>query len=71
MAVNSAQQLASDQATIDSDQATLVKAQQSLAEAGLTSPMAGTVASVSLQVGQSVSAGSTSEAVQIINSGHL
>ena len=69
MAVNSAQQLASDQATIDSDQATLVKAQQSLAEAGLTSPMAGTVASVSLQVGQSVSAGSTSDAVQIINSG--
>jgi trimeric autotransporter adhesin len=68
-AVNSAQQLDSDQATIDSDQAALVKAQQSLAAAGLTSPMAGTVASVALQVGQSVSAGSTSDVVQIINSG--
>jgi HlyD family secretion protein len=68
-AVNSAQQLASDQATIDSDQAALVRAQQSLAEAQLTSPMAGTVAAVTLQAGQTVNAGSTDNAIQIINSG--
>jgi multidrug efflux pump subunit AcrA (membrane-fusion protein) len=68
-AVNSAQQLASDQATIDSDQAALVRAQQSLVEAQLTSPMAGTVAAVTLQAGQTVTAGSTSSMVQIINPG--
>src|SRR5262249_12400456 len=60
--------LASDQATIDSDQAALVRAQQALAEAQLTSPMAGTVAAVTLQAGQTVSSGSADDTIQIINS---
>lgn len=68
-ASNSAQQLASDQAAIDSATAALIEAQQSLAAAQLTSPLTGTVASVTLTVGQTVTAGSTSDAITIINSG--
>lgn len=68
-ASNSAQQLATDQAAIDSATATLIVAQQSLAAAQLTSPLTGTVASVTLTVGQTVTAGSTSDAITIINSG--
>ena len=68
-ASNSAQQLASDQGSIDSATASLIEAQQALANAQLTSPVTGTVASVTLTVGQSVTAGSTSDAITIINSG--
>jgi multidrug efflux pump subunit AcrA (membrane-fusion protein) len=66
---NSAQQLATDQASIDSATASLIEAQQSLADAQLTSPLTGTVASVDLAVGQAVTAGSASDAITIINSG--
>ncbi len=64
---DSAQQLATDQAAIYSDQAALIKAQQSLADAQLTSPIAGVIASVGLAAGQSVTAGSASAAITIIN----
>ncbi len=68
-ATNSAAQLASDQASIDSDQANLVSAQQSLGNGTLKAPMAGTVAAVDVSVGQSVSAGSTSDAITITDPG--
>lgn len=68
-ATNSAQQLATDQASIDSATASLIEAQQSLADAQLTSPLSGTVAAVTLAVGQTVTAGSTSDAITVINSG--
>jgi HlyD family secretion protein len=61
--------LATDQAAIDSATASLIEAQQSLNDAQLTSPLAGTVASVTITVGQTVTAGSTSDAITIINSG--
>lgn len=64
---DSPQQLATDQAAIDSDQAALIKAQQSLADAQLTSPIAGIIASVGLAAGQSVTAGSASAVITIIN----
>jgi trimeric autotransporter adhesin len=66
---DTAEQLASDQATIDSDKAALIEAQQSLADAQLTTPIAGTVASVGLTTGQTVTAGSSTDAITIINSG--
>lgn len=64
-----ASQLAVDQATIDSAEATLVGAQQSLADAQLTSPISGTVASIGLTTGQSLSSGSSSNTITVINSG--
>ncbi len=66
---DTAAQLASDQATIDTDKATLIEAQQSLADTQLTAPIAGTVASVGLTTGQTVTAGSTTDAITIINAG--
>ncbi len=47
----------------------MIKAQEDLADAQLTSPISGTVVSVGLSDGQSVSAGSTTDVVTIINSG--
>jgi RND family efflux transporter MFP subunit len=61
-------QLASDQATIDSDEAAVARADESLAAATLVSPIAGSVAAVTLTPGQSVGAGSASFAVTIVNS---
>ena len=66
---NSAAQLATDQAAIDSASAVLVQDQQSLAEAQLTSPIAGTVVAIAVAAGQSVSAGSSTSTVTVINSG--
>ncbi|MGH2717562.1 MAG: efflux RND transporter periplasmic adaptor subunit, partial [Actinomycetota bacterium] len=66
---NSAEQLATDQASIDSAEASLVEAQQSMDDAQLSSPITGTVASVNLTAGQSVSAGSTSDTIVVVNSG--
>jgi HlyD family secretion protein len=63
------EQLASDQAAIDTAEATLIEAQQSQADAQLTSPIGGTVVAVSLATGQSVTAGSTTDIVTIVNSG--
>jgi trimeric autotransporter adhesin len=68
-ASNSAAQLASDQATIDSDQANLISAQQSLDNGTLTAPISGSVAAIDLSVGQSVSAGSSSATITIIDPG--
>jgi RND family efflux transporter MFP subunit len=59
--------LAIDQASIDAATASLIEAQQSLASAQLTSPLSGTVASVGLTSGQTVAAGSSSDAITIIN----
>jgi trimeric autotransporter adhesin len=58
--VDSADQLASDQAAIDVAQAQLAAAQQDLADATLVTPIAGTVASVSIDPGASVTGGSSS-----------
>jgi HlyD family secretion protein len=59
-------QIASDQAAIDTAQANLTEAQQSLDETTLTSPIAGTVVSVGISAGATVSAGSSTEVITII-----
>jgi RND family efflux transporter MFP subunit len=64
---NTPAQLASDESTIDSDQASVVEAEQSLAEARLVSPIDGTVETVGLTAGGSVSAGSSSDAITIVD----
>ncbi|HEX3333892.1 MAG TPA: efflux RND transporter periplasmic adaptor subunit [Acidimicrobiales bacterium] len=60
------QQIASDQAAIDTAQANLTEARQSLKEATLTSPISGTVVSVGINVGNTVSANSSTEMISII-----
>ncbi len=60
------QQIASDQANIDTAQAQLTNAEQSLNEATLTSPISGTVVSVGINVGDTVSADSSTEIITII-----
>ncbi len=60
------QQIASDQAAIDTAEANLTDAQQSLSEANLTSPITGTVVSVGINVGETVSANSSTEIITII-----
>jgi multidrug efflux pump subunit AcrA (membrane-fusion protein) len=60
------EQIASDQAAIDTAQANLTEAQQSLNEATLTSPITGTVVSVGIKVGDTVSANSSTEIITII-----
>ncbi len=66
-------QLASDQAAIDAAQADVTQADGQLAQAALVSPITGTVGSVGLAVGASVSASSggpgASNAVTIVGSG--
>ncbi len=64
---NTPEQLAGDEATIDNDKATLVNAQQALAAAILVSPVAGTVESIGMAVGDTVSAGSTSSTITIVD----
>jgi HlyD family secretion protein len=61
------EQLASDESTIDSDQASVVDTEQSLAAAKLVSPISGTVETVAITAGDSVSADSPSEAVTIVD----
>jgi multidrug efflux pump subunit AcrA (membrane-fusion protein) len=65
-ATDSAEQIATDQAAIDNAQADLIEAQQALSAAQLTSPIAGTVASVGLTVGDTVAAHSTTSDIVII-----
>ncbi len=60
------EQIASDQAAIDTAQANLTEAQQSLKEATLTSPISGTVVSVAISTGDTVSAGSSTEIITIL-----
>ncbi len=61
-----AQQLAVDQASIDTAQASLDDAEQALAGANLVSAIGGTVASVSLVDGESVTAGSSTTPAQVV-----
>ena len=60
------QQIASDQADIDTAQAQLTEADQSLTEANLTSPINGTIVSVGIAAGDTVSANSSTEVIVII-----
>jgi HlyD family secretion protein len=60
------EQLAVDQASIDTAQASLDDAEQALDGANLVSTISGTVASVSLAVGGSVTAGSSSTPAQVV-----
>jgi HlyD family secretion protein len=60
------EQIASDQAAIDTALANLTEAQQSLKEATLTSPINGTVVSVAISAGETVSAGSSTEIITIL-----
>ncbi len=59
------QQLAVDQAAIDVAQAELTDAQQALGGVNLVSTISGTVASVSIAAGDSVSAGASSSASEV------
>jgi HlyD family secretion protein len=63
---DSPQQIADDQAAIDTAEANLIDDQQSLHDAQLTSPIDGTVASVGITTGSTVSAGSSTEVIVII-----
>ncbi len=60
------QQIASDQAAIDTAEANLTEVEQSLGAATLTSPINGTVVSVGINVGDTVSANSSTEIITII-----
>ncbi len=60
------EQIASDQAAIDTAEADLTNAQQALNEATLTSPIDGTIVSVGIAVGDTVSANSSTEIITII-----
>ena len=64
--VEQAEQVPSDQAAIDAAQATLIEAQQQLNDTQLTSPINGTIASVGVTVGDTVSAGSSTSVFVII-----
>jgi HlyD family secretion protein len=65
-AAESAAQIAADEAAIDQAEANLIAAQQSLSEATLTSPIGGTVASVGIGAGNTVTAGSSTDTIDII-----
>jgi HlyD family secretion protein len=61
--------LASDESSIDSDEAALVEAQQSLDAATLVSPISGTVETVAMAAGDSVSSGSSSDGITVVDWG--
>jgi HlyD family secretion protein len=65
----SADQIAADQASVDAATAQLAAAQQNLAAATLVSPIAGTVADVTITEGQTASANSAAAQVVIIGPG--
>jgi multidrug resistance efflux pump len=60
------QQIAVDQASVDTATANLTDAQEAVAGANLVSTIAGTVASVGIADGDSVTAGSSSSTAQIV-----
>ncbi len=60
------EQIASDQAAIDTAQANLTEAQQALNEATLTSPITGTVVTVGITAGATVTANSSTDIITII-----
>lgn len=65
----SADQIAADQANLDSANAQLAAAQQNMAAATLVSPIAGTVADVTITPGQDASANSSSSHIMIVGPG--
>jgi HlyD family secretion protein len=65
----SADQIAADQAAVDAANAQLAAARQNLAAATLVSPIAGTVADVTITAGQSASANSSTAHVLVIGPG--
>jgi RND family efflux transporter MFP subunit len=65
-ASDSAEQIASDEAAIDTAKATLVDAQQSLDDAELSSPISGTIASVGVSAGDTVSADSSTDVIVVV-----
>ena len=65
-AANTPQQIAADQAAIDSAQANLTVAEQAVLEATLTSPISGTVVSVGINAGDTVSADSSTAVIVVI-----
>jgi HlyD family secretion protein len=65
----SAAQLAADQAAVDAANAELAVARQNLSAATLTSPLAGTVADVTMTAGQSATANSAAAEVVVIGGG--
>lgn len=65
----SADQIAADQASVDAASAQLAAAQQNMSAATLVSPIAGTVADVTITAGQSATANSTTTHVVIVGPG--
>jgi HlyD family secretion protein len=65
-ATDTPEQIATDQANIDSAEADVIEAQQAVNEATLTSPLDGTIASVGITAGDTVSAGSSTEVIVIV-----
>lgn len=68
-AVPTAEDLAADQAAIDLDQVNVQIAQQDLVAATLTSPLAGTVAAVSITAGSTVSANLSTAVISVLAPG--
>jgi hypothetical protein len=66
-----AAQIAADTKTVDADQAALAVAQHDVGDATLTTPLAGTVAAVSMAKGDTVSASSSTETVTVVGTGAL
>ncbi|WP_131771151.1 biotin/lipoyl-binding protein [Candidatus Protofrankia californiensis] len=67
----SAAQIAADQASVDAANAMLLVAQQSLDQARLISPISGLVAAVNIAPGQSVSGGSGTATIVVLNPGSM
>ncbi len=67
----SAAQIAADQASVDAANAMVPVAQQSLDQARLISPISGLVAAVNVTSGQSVTAGSSTAAIVVVNPGSM
>jgi multidrug efflux pump subunit AcrA (membrane-fusion protein) len=63
------QQLTADQRQLDADVAAVAAAKQNLTYAVLTTPLAGTVAAVSIASGTTVSAGSSSQTITVLTPG--
>lgn len=61
--------LAKYQAAVDAAEVDVVVAQQAISQATIASPIAGTVRSVDLAVGDDVSSGSTTDQIDIVGSG--
>ncbi|WP_239375871.1 efflux RND transporter periplasmic adaptor subunit [Frankia sp. Cj5] len=67
----SAAQIAADQASVDAANAMLPVAAQSLDQARIVSPIDGLVAAVNIAPGQSVTAGSSTAAIVVVNPGAM